>query len=229
MGPPPLSHPQPVEIDPYNRSSGPYPPWESVVNLTSSVGEPNALFSSSVSLDKSAAVSPEYGFRNGSRDPFAEWYTGKNQPWVPKGAVPEVCLDDRPPARGFPYSWRDAGNGHQLGIQNRPGHPSDTGSVQFGVLPSDSGYSSAIGLESASARGSDVVDHSPEIRSLAGRIPSFQPYGDSGSLRETHEPFSPWHLAPTNTSQFQCKHCNQPARTRSELKYVPMRYPSRVF
>lgn len=226
MGPPSLSHPQPVEIEPYNRLSGPYPPWESGVNLANSVGEPSALFSSSVSLDKSTAVSPEYGLRMGSRDPFAEWYTGKNQPWVPRGAVPEVCLDDRPPARGLSYSWRDTGNGHQPGIHNRPGHPSDTGSVQFGVLPSDSGYGSAMGLESASARGSDVVDHSPDIRSLAGRILTFQPYGDGGPLRETHEAFSPWPLTSANTTQFHCKHCNLAARTKSELKYVPMWYPS---
>jgi hypothetical protein len=220
MGPPPLSHPQPVEIDPgsYNRLSGPYPPWPESGSYLGSIGDPNAIFTNSMSLDKTANMPPDYGPRNGPRDLMNEWLnSGKNGPWIPRGAVPEVPLDERPQARGHPHPWRGSGGGHQSGIQNRSGHPSDTGSVHFGILPSDSGYGSALGLESPSARGSDVVDQSPEMRNLRGPISDYQPYGENASYREPHELFS-WHLPSASSTQFRCEHCHQFVKTKSELK-----------
>jgi hypothetical protein len=218
MRPPPLSHPQPVEIDP-NRLSAAYAPWpESVGYLAGSIGEASALFSTSMGLDKTVGLPPEYASRSGPRDPMSEWLnSGKNGPWVPRGAVPEVALDDRPQPRGYSHPWRASGNGHPYGVHGRSGHPSDTGSVHFGILPSDSGYGSALGLESPSARGSDEVDHSPDMRGLRGPVSDFQPYGENGAYREAHEVYS-WPLAAANPSQFRCAYCDQSVKTKSELK-----------
>lgn len=221
MGPPQLNcPPQPVEIDPvsYPRPSGSYALWESTSYSTGPLGEPNPPVSNSIAHNKSGPGSLDFGTRNSPQDPITNWYTGNDGPWIPKGAVPEVSQDERINSRGYAL-YRNPGYGSPPGIRHRPGNPSDNGSVPFGISPSDSGYGTGISLESASVRGSDIVDHSQNNRSLLGRASEIHRYNESGPARQSHGP-EQWPYNSPSMPLYRCPTCLKGVKTKSELKYV---------
>lgn len=220
MGRPPLNYPpQPVEIDPvsYPRAPGTFPPWEPTTYSIGSVGEPSPL-SSSIGHNRTAPMSLDLGARTSPQDPLANWLGGNDAPWLPKGVVPEVSSDDRLHTRGYP-PHRLPGYGLQLGARPRPGNPSDSGSGQFGVPPSDSGYGTGLSLESASVRGSDIVDHNQDNRSLIGRVPEYRQYNESGPLRDANGS-EQWAFTTPGAPSYRCETCKKLVKTKSELKYV---------
>jgi hypothetical protein len=212
--------PQPVEIDPvsYPRAPGSYPPWEATTYSIGSLGEPNPPPFNSIGHNKSGPVSLDFGARNSPQDPIVNWYNGNDGPWIPKGAVPLVSHDERIHTRGYaPY--RNPGYGSPPGIRHRPGNPSDNGTVPFGISPSDSGYGTGISLESASVRGSDIVDHTQDNRSLLGRVPETHQYSESGPVRESHGT-EQWPYNSISAPLYRCLTCHKKVKTKSELKYV---------
>ena len=88
----------------------------------------------------------------------------------------------------------------------------------FGISPSDSGYGTGISLESASVRGSDIVDHSQNNRSLLGRVPELHQYNESGSARESNGS-EQWPYNSPSASLYRCATCHKRVKTKSELKY----------
>jgi hypothetical protein len=208
--------PQPVEIEPgsYPRISGSYVPWESTAY--SYVGETNPSLSNSLGHNKSGPVSLDFGARNSPPDPLTAWYTGNDGPWIAKGSVPEVSHDERIHPRGY-TQYRTPGYGSPPGTRYRPGNPSDNESIHFGISPSDSGY--GTGLESASVRGSDIVDHSQDHRSFLKRVPEMQQYQERGPLRKPHGT-EPWPYSSPSANSYCCPTCHKQVKTKSELKCV---------
>jgi hypothetical protein len=218
MGPPMNYPPQPVEIDPllYSRNSGPYAPWDSVPYSMTVAGEPNPLLSS-ITLNKAINVPPEYGARNGTQHPLDNWLA--DGPWVPKGAVPEGSMEERPRSRASPQAIRRSGYVSPFGVQHRPRIMEDLGGVHYGFSTSDSGYGSGHGLENASARGSDVLDLSIASRSPPGRVTDFLPYSEGHSLKESNEVLTLLSVATRRPPHF-CVYCQKDVKTKSALKYV---------
>ncbi len=208
--------PQPVEIDPLSntRVSGPYPPWEPSTYPSGSFGDPVSAFYSSVPINKTGQMSLDAGRRSCSQDALANWYSDNDGPWIPKGAVPEVAPDDRLPPRGYSLARRGSGYGSPSRIHPRIGNPSDSGSGQFGVPPSDSGYGTGISLDNSSVRSYDVVDHNLESRSLTSRGQDFHRNGSIRTLPEAE----PWTSALPDASPYFCDTCKRPVKTKSELK-----------
>jgi hypothetical protein len=215
MGPP-----QPVEIEPgsYPRISGSYTHWESTAYSVGYAGETNPSLPNSIGHNKSSPVSLDFGSRNSPPDPLTAWYTGNDGPWIAKGAVPEVPQDERIHPRGYnPY--RNPGYSSPPDIRHRPGNPSDNESLHFGISPSDSGYGTGISLESASVRGSDIVDHSQDNRSLLGRVTETQQYHGRESTRKSHGT-EIWPCNSPSANTYICPTCQKSVKTKSELKYV---------
>jgi hypothetical protein len=212
--------PQPVEIEPgsYPRAPGSYTSWEAPIYSIGSNGEPNPLLSSSIGHNKSGPMPPDFGARNSPQDPLANWYTGMDGPWIPKSAIPVASPEERIHARGY-HQYRNPRYSSPPGIRQRPGNPSENGSVPFGISPSDSGYGTGISLESASVRGSDIVDHSQDNRSLLGGVPEIPQYNESGSTRESHGT-EQWTYNSPSAPLYRCPTCQKPVKTKSELKYV---------
>jgi hypothetical protein len=222
MGPPHLNYPplpQPVEIEPgsYPRAPGSYSSWEPTPYSVGSLGEPSPPVSNPIGHNKSGPVSLDFGPRNSPQDPITNWYTDNDGPWIPKGAVPEFSHDERIHTRGH-TSYRNSGYGSPPGIRHRPGNPSENGSVPFGISPSDSGYGTGVSLESASVRGSDIVDHSQNNRSLLGRVPELHRYNERGPARESHGT-EQWPYNSPSAPLYHCPTCNKRVKTKSELKY----------
>jgi hypothetical protein len=215
---PPLRNypPQPVEIDPgsYSRTPASYPPWEAGTYAIGSIGEP----SPSIGHNRTAPISHDLGARNSPQDALASWYSGNDGPWIPKGVVPDVAPEERSHARGFPLH-RHSGYGSQPGVRYRPGNPSDNGSVPFGVPPSDSGYGTGLSLESASVRGSDIVDHSQDNRTHISRVPEYRQFHENGPSRDSGGT-EQWPFTSPSAPSFRCETCKKPVKTKSELKYV---------
>ncbi len=223
MGPPQLNHPpQPVEIDPvsYPRVPGSYTPWEGAASSVGYVGESSTALSNSLGHNKSGPVSLDSGARNSPQDPLTSWYTGNDGPWIPKGAFPEVPQDERMHPRGYAHApYRNPGYCSSPEIRQGPGNLSENGSVHFGISPSDSGYGTGVSMESASVRGSDIVDHSQENRSILGRVPEVHQYHQRRSTRESHGTES-WPYSSLSATLHRCPTCHTLVKTKSELKYV---------
>jgi hypothetical protein len=221
MGPPLNYPPQPVEIEPgsYPRIPGSYSSWEAPIYTTSSIGVPDPSITSNAGLHRIGPIPSDFGIRNSSQDSLSTWWSSNDSPWVARGAVPDPTPEDRLQTRGYSIGHRSASHSSPFGVPNRPVNPSDTGSVHFRVPPSDSGYGTILSQESASVRGSDIHDHSPDNQSLAGRVHEFQQYHEGRNSHELHEG-GPWTLIQQNVLPYRCDICQRPVKTKSELKYV---------
>jgi hypothetical protein len=160
--------------------------------------------------------------RTSAPDPLQQWYTGNDGPWIPKG------ISTVPEERQIHSSAR-AGNRIPMpyGNQCRQPNPSDTGSLHYGVAPSDSGYGTRHSDGSASVFSADINDRDQDCQSLVGHVAEYQPFqglnnNEVALQQRDTRPNEPWPPVPgsfpSNTPSLVCPTCRKPVKTRSELK-----------
>jgi hypothetical protein len=213
--------PQPVEIDP--RLHDHLPPLQPRLYHQEPYGDIPLLIDLP-GLEKIGgsywAAAPPLCYESRSaipRDPISEWYEpSKSQPWVAKWSLPEATPGGRPPNKGYTHTggasvtWSPESE-----AQGRSSYVSGPSGFHNGILSSDSGYGSAVAPENASTRGSEVVDHSPEMRDVS-RVMDFQ-YSETVLPREQDR--AQW-TRPEYGVPFWCDVCLKPLRLKSDLKYV---------
>ena len=214
MGPPPefLNPPQPVEIEVTSSRTLPSPsatslgPWENF----SSPGFPG--FSDYGPPNSGRPVDNQV--RGGAPDPLQQWYTGNDGPWIPRGI--SVLSEERL------HSRLRAGNRMPMPYGNhyRQPNPSDAGSFPYGVAPSDSGYGTRHGDESASVFSTDINDRDQDSQSIIGHVTEYQAF--QGPNNDVVQHRDAWAPVPSSSSSnipnLVCETCQKPVKTRSELK-----------
>jgi hypothetical protein len=223
MGPPPSfpsdfpTPPQPIEIEVNSSRTLPSPsasssvPWDNFSSPGfggfSDYGPPNV----GRPVDNQVRGSPP--------DPLQQWYTGNDGPWIPKGI--SVLSEERL------HSRVRAGNRMPMPYGNhyRQPNPSDAGSFQYGVTPSDSGYGTRHSDGNASVFSADINDRDQDCQSLVGHVVDYQPFQGLNNEVVQHrdarvnDAWAPVpSSSPSNTPNLVCPTCQKPLKTRSELK-----------
>ncbi|KAG9232581.1 hypothetical protein BJ875DRAFT_380381 [Amylocarpus encephaloides] len=228
MGPPlPVDFPpQPVEIDLNCSRTLPSPStsglniWEP--NLPHS-GFVDGVYGSS-SVTRMQQSPSDNQVRGPNQDPIAQWYSGNDGPWVPK-VIPDAAVDER-------NQSRRSGNRSivSYGTQYRQTNPSDAGSAQFAIPPSDSGYGTRRSIGNTSVFSADIPDRDQDCQSLAGHVESYQPFqgfNDVFQSRDSrsHDSWAIPTIPPGSaSSSFTCLTCKKPVKTQSELKKHELRH-----
>jgi hypothetical protein len=110
------------------------------------------------------------------------------------------------------------------GNHYRQPNPSDAGSFQYGVAPSDSGYGTRHSDGNASVFSADINDRDQDCQSIVGHIADYQPFQGFNEVlqqRDTraNDAYAPVpSSSPSNTLNLVCHTCHKPVKTRSELK-----------
>lgn len=204
-----------MEIDP-NRQSG---PW--TLYPVGPLEELNSPFASSGSPSKTGQTPVDYG----TAPALEAWYAANDGPWPFRGAVPEATQIGRSQLRDQQNRFRTNGYGPQLGRHHRPGDPSETGSVHYGIPPpSDSGYGTRRSLENASVRSCEITNPTLDNRGFPERNLEIPFYGDNGPLRDPSDAnvwvrMSGGLELSDASSGMRCPTCNKIVKTKSEMKY----------
>jgi hypothetical protein len=219
MEPPAMSNPpQPVEVDlSYQRVSDPFSsiPY----SLPSAIPDTNAPFFPGSGSPRTIHTPQSDLPSGGSQIPLTIWYRSNDGPWIPKGAVPEVGLNENPHSRSYTTVFSGIGGLHPFG-HFRPGNHSENGSVMYGNPHSDSGYGSKGSHETSSLRSYDTTNaHLEPVNNYQGRAEPLHNYPilglhDSVPMNQR----IPYAEPPILRCPFAT--CGQQVKTRSELKYI---------
>ena len=228
MGPPSMEFPpQPIEIDLNNSLLShsrtlPNPSSSSSASWESALFPPHPFAdipSTYGSLNKMPQIPMDSQIRTTAQAPLLQWYQDNDGPWYPK-AISEIP-EERMHTRGQ--------TGHRpsapFGGQYRHQKPSDNGSFQFGVPPSDSGYGTMRSVGNASIFSADVTDRDQDCQSLTGHVADYQPFQgmnealQSRDARSTEAWPSSLPINNLDPSNLFCAVCQKVVKTKSELKY----------
>ena len=226
MGPPPSfssdfpTPPQPIEIEVNSSRTLPNPSASSSTTWDNYSSPGFGGFSDYAPNNIGRQLPVDNQVRGVAPDPLQQWYTGNDGPWIPKGI--SVVSEERLQSRAR------AGNRMPIPYVNhyRQPNPSDGGSFQYGVPPSDSGYGTRHSDGNASVFSADINDRDQDCQSLAGHVAEFQPFqGGLNSDVVQHRDArvnDTWALvpssSPSNTPTLVCPTCRKSLKTRSELK-----------
>jgi hypothetical protein len=223
MGPPPAFHsdfpapPRPIEIDVKSSRTLPNPSVASPVTWET-FSTPGLVGFSDFESDRPLPVDNQV--RNSAPDPLQKWYTGNDGPWIPRG-ISTVPSEERL------HSRARAGNRMPMpyGYHYRLLNPSESGSIHYGVAPSDSGYETRHSDGNASVFSAPINDRDQDCQSLPGHVSDYQPFP---CLNEVLSPQldtrsnERWPAVPSSsppsTPNLVCPTCRKPLKTRSELK-----------
>jgi hypothetical protein len=212
--------PQVLEIDPSSSTSLQSPSnsltWDSPTFAahgfadTSTYGPPPST----------RQVQVDHHSRGRAQNRLIDWYVDNDGPWIPKSSISEVS-DERQPR-----ILQDSRLPFQHGDPYGQRIPSDTGSYQFGVPTSDSGYVTRRSDGNASVFSSDGPDRDQDSQSFRGRPLDFQNYPTIEEGFQPHDThLNDWQLPPdvmesSNPSgrTFVCHRCQKSVKTKSELK-----------
>lgn len=155
------------------------------------------------------------------RNPLHDWYNSQEKPWDPihgRNALQARIGDLRTHRPGSRPS------GPAFSGYRESNVPSECESTGTGVLPSDSGYESRTRHSVVNGSIYGDGDRIGETGSISSHLADPQ----LDRLVLSSEPWTrqgPGHTAgaPANvgSGKFECPHCRQKVKTRSELKYAP--------
>lgn len=212
--------PQVLEIDPSSSTSlqSPSNPvtWDSPTFAAHGFADTSTYGPSS----SARQVQVDHQSRGRAQNPLIDWYVDNDGPWIPKSSISEVS-DERQP-RLLQNTRLPFQHGDPYGQRN----PSDTGSYQYGVPTSDSGYVTRRSDGDASVFSGDGPDRDQDSQIFRGRPLDFQHYPPIEEGFQQHDShLNDWQLPPdvidsssTAGKSFVCHRCQKCVKTKSELK-----------
>ncbi|KAG9241312.1 hypothetical protein BJ878DRAFT_234617 [Calycina marina] len=212
--------PQPVEVELSNSRTLPNPTASTAAHWDyPSHASEISTGHTSFSLSRQYMVDSQSRYIN--QAPLIQWYTEKDDPWVPKGVIPE----DRT---------------SMLGLSNRNAMHARSQIICHNATNTDSAYGSSGARPSngnASIFSADITDKDQNLQSMPGANADYQHgQGFSQSLHDTNgsrfglgnmlpsNSFSNPQVLPASPSTLVCHTCNKPVKTKSELKKHNLRH-----
>lgn len=175
------------------------------------------------SINRTSHPTQDFG-RPLARNPLEDWYSSHEKPWDPiQGRNP-------PPLRAGDLRGNRLNYSSKLptfSVYRESNVPSECESTGTDMLPSDSGYESRTTRQSV-VNGSSYgdCDRTGETGSISSHLADFQ-FDRPILPSESWRPHGSGHVTAVSTnidsSKLVCPHCNRNVKTRSELKYDPLK------